>query len=105
MRIAHPIAEDCGLAILLRILDCGLEHLAETGSMKDIITENKARAVIADELLADNERLSESVRRRLLRIREVYAIITSVSQKPFEARKVVRSGDDENIPDSSQHED
>jgi hypothetical protein len=45
--------------------------------MEDIISENKTGCIISNELLTDYERLSQSVRRRLLSIGKLDSIVTS----------------------------
>ena len=70
-----------------------------------MLSPNTRQAESADELLADQERLGQSVGRRLFGVFEPNAVIRSVAQQTPESRKVGRRGDDENIAYSGQHQD
>ena len=73
--------------------------------MEDIVSQDHADAVIADEFLADDEGLREAVRRRLLGVCEADAVVRAVAQQAPEGREVCRSRDDQNVPDAGLHED
>ena len=53
---------------------------------------------------ADNERLGQTVGRRLLGIGEVHAVVGAVAKQATKRRQVFGSGDDQDIPDSGEHE-
>ena len=80
------------------------EHSAEVASVEDVVAEHEADGIVAHELLAYDESLGKSVRRRLLRITEPYTEIASVAKKALEAGKVIRRGNNQNIPYAGQHQ-
>ena len=71
--------------------------------MKNVVTKHETCRVIANELFTDYECLSQSIRRRLLRIRESDPIIAAVAEKMLEHWQVKRGGDYKYIPDSGKH--
>ena len=72
--------------------------------MENIVAEHEADAVVADKLAADDESLGEAVGRGLLGIAEVDSIVGSVAEQAAEAGKIGRSGDDQYVADSGEHE-
>ena len=72
--------------------------------MKDVVTENESDLFITDELLADNERLCESIWRRLHGIRELDSQFAAVTKQSLKLRLIIRSRDDENLADARTHE-
>ncbi len=102
-RIADPISEDRSLA-LISCLHRIAQKFRESGSVENIVSENKTRGIISYELLAYDKRLGKSVRRRLPRITEPYTEIASVAKKALEAGKVIRRGNNQNIPYAGQHQ-
>ena len=105
LRIIDPVAEYGGLVLLFGRADRSPEHRRETRAVEDVVAQNQTGGIAADELLADQERLGQSVGRRLFGIFEPYTVIRSVAQQTPESRKVGRRGDDENIAYSGQHQD
>ena len=102
--IIHPIAEHRRLAIFLRGTHRLLEDRRESVAVEDVVPEHQAHAVVPDEFLADDESLRQSVRRRLLRIGEMHAIVGTVAQQAPEARQVLGRRDDQDVPDPGQHQ-
>ena len=102
--VAHPVAEDGGFLILLGILDGVAEQGGEAGAVEDVVAEHEAGAVVADELLADDEGLREAVGGGLLGVFEVDAVVGAVAQEAFEAGEVVGGGDDEDVADTREHQ-
>lgn len=61
--------------------DSLFEHLGEACSLEDIVAQDKACRVAADEISADGECLCESVRRWLLGIGELDSIVGAIAQE------------------------
>ena len=57
-----------------------------------------------DEALADGEGLGQAVGARLLGVGEVHAVARAVPEQALEVGEVGRRGDDQDVPDSRQHE-
>ena len=74
-RVVDPIAEDGGLTVGFRILDGVGKHRGESCAVEDIIAEDKADGIIADEIAAYEEGLSQSVGGGLLGVAESHAVI------------------------------
>ena len=84
----------------------GLPQLRlKAGSVEDVVTQHHAGGVIPDELAADDKGLRQSVRRRLFRVSEVHTVVRTVPEQALEARQVIGGGNDEDIPDTGQHQD
>ena len=103
LRIIDIIAKDRGETISFRILYALLQQTTEARTIEDIITQYQTGAVVANELLTDDEGLSQSVGRGLLGIFKTDTQVGAITQKTLEARQVVRGGDDEDLTDSRQH--
>ena len=102
--VIDPVAEDGGFVLFFSGFNCVFENFGETCTVEDIVAEDEAGRVIADEVLADDECLCESVGRGLFGVGEVDSVVTAVTEKAFESGKVLRGGDDEYIADSGKHE-
>ena len=72
--------------------------------MEDVVAEHQAYGVVADERLADEERLGESVGRWLFGIGEPHAEIRAVAQQPPECRQIVGRRDDEDVAYACEHQ-
>ena len=104
LRIVNPVAEDGGLTLLLCCAYCLLKHSLEAVALEDVVAQDKAGAVVANEVGADGEGLRQPVGRWLLSIGEVHAVVAAVAQQALEAGQVEWRGDDENVADARQHE-
>ena len=104
LRIVHPVTEHRSVAILFDRADRLPEHSREARSVEDIVAQDKAHRIPADELLTDQECLSQTVRGGLFGILQTDSIIRAVAQQAPEARKVLRRRDQKNIPDARQHQ-
>ena len=69
-----------------------------------VVTKDQRDWLISNELLADQERLSDSARIRLLRIRQGEAKVGSVAEKGLNGRKVSRGTNDQDLVDAAGHE-
>ena len=101
--VVHVVAEDRGAA-RLRVLDGFLQVAAEAIAVEDVVAQHERAGLAADELLADGEGLREAVRARLLCVGEVHAVARAVPEQALEVGQVRRRGDDQDVPDSRQHE-
>ena len=72
--------------------------------MEDIVSQHQADAVRANKLFADDKRLRQSVRRRLLRVLKMYAIILPIPKQPPKSRQVLWRRYNENVPYPCQHQ-
>ena len=97
------IAENRGAA-RLGILDRLAQIAAEAVSVENIVAEDHGTRVIADEILSDQKRLRQTVRMRLHRVGQPDAELAAVAEQTLKARRIVRRGDDENVPDARKHE-
>ena len=82
-----------------------IQELGKSGSMKDVVPEDQAGAIVSDELLADDEGLGQAVRRRLLGVLETDAIVRTVPEQAAEARQVLRCRNNQNLPDAGLEQD
>lgn len=62
LRIAYSITKYSSFVILLCIYYCLMQHLVQTSTIEDVISQNKASRVITDELLTDYEGLCQAIR-------------------------------------------
>ena len=102
--IAHPVAEYRGLPVLLGRADGFLQQSGQPAAVEDVVTQYEADRVVTDELLADDERLCQSVGRRLLGVLQPYSEVASVTQQAPERGQVCWGGDDQDVADSRQHQ-
>ena len=66
LRIAYTITKYSSFVILLCIYYSQMQHLVQTSTIEDVISQNKASSIITDELLTDYECLCQTIRRSLL---------------------------------------
>ena len=105
-------------AIPFRIFDPIAEHQAAPGQLhgplqnplepmaiKNIVPQNEADPVPADEFLADDESLGQALGAGLFRIGKAQTQLSPVPQQALISGQVLRGGDEENVPDAGQHED
>ena len=102
--VLDAVSEDGRLGLLLGVPHRFAEHPRESRSVEDVVTQHQAHRVVADELLADQERLRQSVGRGLLGIGEPHAVIRTVAQQAAERRQVGWCRDDEYVPDAGEHQ-
>ena len=80
-------------------------HFRESVAVEEVVAEHETDAVIADEVLADQEGLSQAVGAGLLGVLESHAIVAAVAEEPTEGGQVLRGGDNQDVPDPGLHED
>lgn len=71
---------------------------------KMLVAQHQTHRIVADELLADQERLRQSVGRGLLGIGEPHAVVRTVAQQAAEGRQVGGGRDDEYVADAGEHQ-
>ena len=101
--VVHVVAEDRGAA-RLRVLDGLLQVAAEAVAVEDVVAEHQGARLAVNELLADGEGLRQAVGARLLGVGQVHAVARAVPEQALEVGEVRRRGDDQDVPDSRQHE-
>ena len=84
--------------------NCRFQHRGKAGAVEDIVAQDEADGVVADEVFADEEGLREAIRGGLLGVFEVDAVVGAVAQEALEARQVLRGADDQDVPDTRQHQ-
>ena len=97
--IMHVIGEDGGAGAALV---GAAEDLVEVVAVEDVVTEDEGGVVVADEVGADDEGLGEAVRAGLDGVLQVDAPLAAVAEQLFEARGVLRGGDDQDVTDAGQ---
>ena len=60
-RIIHPVTEYRCLLLFIGCSNSLFEHLCETITLEDIITQHKASGIIANEVLANGKCLCEAI--------------------------------------------
>ena len=99
--VMHVIGEDGGAGAAL----VGTaEDLVEVVAVEDVVAQHEGRVVVADEVGADDEGLGETVRAGLDGVLQVDAPFAAVAEQLFEARGVLRGGDDQDVLDAGQQE-
>ena len=101
--VVHVVAEDRGAA-RLGVLDGARQVAGQAVAVEDVVAQHQGARLSADEVLADGEGLRQAVRRGLLRVGEVHAVARAVPEQALEVGQVGRRGDDQDVPDASQHE-
>ena len=101
--VVHVVAEDRGPP-RLGVLDGARQVARQAVAVEDVVAEHEGARLAGDELLADGERLRQAVGARLLGVGEVHAVARAVPEQALEVGQVRRRGDDQDVPDSRQHE-
>ena len=102
--VGDPVAKDGGLLGFPGVFHRLLQQLDKAVAVENVVAEDHADAVVADEVLADEEGLGEAVRGGLLGVREADAVIGAVPEQAPEAREVLRRADDQDVADPRQHQ-
>lgn len=101
--VVHVVAKDRGPP-RLGVLYGARQVARQAVAVEDVVAEHERARLAGDELLADGERLREAVRRGLLGVGQVHAVARAVPEQALEVGQVRRRGDDQDVPDASQHE-
>ena len=84
--------------------DSIFQFRGKTRAVEDVVAQDQGRMVVADEVLADDERLGETVGAGLYRIGEVDPELGAVAQKADEGGLILGGCDDQDVLDSREHE-
>ncbi|MNI29947.1 hypothetical protein D3C73_837760 [compost metagenome] len=79
--------------------------VAEVLAVENVIAEDQAHRIVADELFADEEGLGQAIWRRLLGIAEMYAELAAITQQVAVLRQVLGGGDQQDFLDAGEHQD
>lgn len=101
--VVDVVAEDRGAA-RLGVLDGARQVARQAVAVEDVVAEHQGARLAGDEPLADGECLCEAVGARLLGVGQVHAVARAVPEEALEVGEVRRRGDDQDVPDSRQHE-
>lgn len=101
--VVHVVAEDRGPP-RLGVLYGARQVARQAVAVEDVVAEHQGARLAGDELLADGERLRQAVRRGLLGVGQVHAVARAVPEQALEVGQVRRRGNDQDVPDASQHE-
>lgn len=101
--VVHVVAEDRGAA-RLGVLDGARQVARQAVAVEDVVAEHEGARLAGDEVLADGEGLRQAVGARLLGVGQVHAVARAVPEQALEVGQVGRRGDDQDVPDTRQHE-
>jgi hypothetical protein len=101
LRVAHAVGEDGGAALAARRV---LQQVGQVVAVEDVVAEREGRALLADEIAADQERLRQAARLRLHGPGEPDAEPRAVAQQAPKAVLLVRCGDHQHVADARQHQ-
>ena len=73
--------------------------------MEDVVAEDQAHRILANEFLTNQKGLGQAIGRRLFGIAEMHAELTAVPQQAAILRQVLRCGDHQDFLDAGQHQD
>ena len=73
-------------------------------AIKNVVAQNQRHPIGADEVGADDERVGQTARLILMKVREAQAEIGAIAKEPLKQRQVLRGGDDEDLPDAREHQ-
>ena len=94
LRIAHVVGEHRRTRLACRRT---LQKPCKIGAVKDVVAQHERTTVAADEILADEERLRQTVGARLHSIRDMNAPLAAVTEHGGKHRAVLRRRDDEDV--------
>ena len=101
--VVDVVAEDRGAA-RLGVLHGARQVARKAVAVEDVVAEHEGARLAGDEVLADREGLRQAVGARLLGVGQVHAVARTVPEQALEVGEVRRRGDDQDVPDSRQHE-
>ena len=81
-----------------------IEHVGQVVAEEDVVAEDQADRLAADELGADEERLGDALGLRLHRVGEPQAELRAVAEQLLDQRQVARRADDQDLADAGQHQ-
>src|SRR5471030_3394497 len=81
-----------------------LELLAEIMTVENIVAEDQCAGIATNELLANDERLRQSVRRWLHRVLDVHAPPAAITEHRFKTRRILRCRYDQHVANPRDHQ-
>ena len=82
----------------------GLEPLGETCAVKNIIAQYHSAGLTVNKLFTQDKGLCQTVRGGLHFILQVQAVLATIPQQRFKARRIGWGGNDQDILDACQHQ-
>ena len=82
----------------------GAQLLRQSVAVEEIVAEDQAHGIGADEVGADQERFGDAARLALHRILHANAPLCAVAEQPLKERPVVRRADQERLANPGEHE-
>jgi hypothetical protein len=73
-------------------------------SIEDVVAQHQRAGVIADEVGADDESLCQTLGRGLHRVLDMQSPLRAIAEQLFEARRVLRGGNQQDVADPRQHQ-
>lgn len=80
------------------------QNLRQPVAEEDVVAQDQAYGLAADELRPDEEGIRQPARLRLLGIGEAQPPLAPVLQQPAEGGQILRRADDQNVADPGQHQ-
>ena len=80
------------------------QMLRQPGPVENVVPQNHGTPVPVDELLTQNKRLGQAIRRRLHLVAQMDPIPAPIPQQPLKIRQILGGGNDQDIPDPGQHQ-
>ena len=80
------------------------QHAGETTAIEDVVAQDKAGTIVADEFFANDESLSQAIGTGLFCIFEAYPQLRTVAQQTLKSWQVVRGRDNQYLADACQHQ-
>ena len=80
------------------------EQVLEVVAVIDVVAQYQGRQVVADKVFANQKGLGQPVRRGLHGVTDIQPPAPTVAEQLFEARGVLRGGDDQNVANARQHQ-
>ncbi len=71
---------------------------------EQVVAQHQGARLVGDELAVEQKGLGDARRLRLLDVFQAQAPLTAVAQQTLEQGRVMRRGNDEDFPDTGQHQ-
>ena len=97
----HVVREYGGALSALR---CAPEFAGKARAIKNIVTEHQAYRALANEFLAEQERLSQAIGARLNGVLDANTPLAAVPQQVGISELVTGRGDDQHVPNARLHQ-
>ena len=100
-RVLHPISENSRA----RFLSHGVaQQVQEAMAVEQVVAQTEGNGGRADEIPADDERLSQTLGPRLYRVCQFKPKLGPVSEEPAVGGEIFRRGYDQDFPNPRQHQ-